>query len=77
MSSGTADNRALAGLALERIKVTLRGPHLVATLDHAPTKNALTDQLMHELNLLLDATAGDLNIRSCLLYTSPSPRDRG
>ena len=67
MSSGTADNRALAGLALERIKVTLRGPHLVATLDHAPTKNALTDQLMHELNLLLDATAGDLNIRSLVL----------
>jgi len=62
MSSGTTDN-----LALERIKVTLCGPHLIATLDHAPTKNALTDQLMHELNLLLDTTASDLAIRSLVL----------
>ncbi len=62
MSSGTAES-----LALERIKVTLRGPHLIATLDHVPTKNALTDQLMHELNLLLDTTASDLAIRSLVL----------
>ena len=61
-------------LTLERISTEMRGPHLIATLDHAPTKNALTDQLMNELNQLLDATAQD---SACLLYTSPSPRDRG
>ena len=62
MASGTADN-----LALERINLAMCGPHLIATLDHAPTKNALTDQLMHELNLLLDTTASDLTIRSLVL----------
>ena len=67
MTSATPDNHALASLALERIKVTLCGPHLIAMLDHAPTKNALTDQLMHELNLLLDTTATDLTIRSLVL----------
>ncbi len=62
MSSSSADN-----LALKRIKLTWRGPHLIATLDHAPTKNALTDQLMLELNQLLDATENDLSIRSLVL----------
>lgn len=54
-------------LALERIAVSMRGPHLIATLDHAATKNALTDQLMHELNALLDATAEDSAIRSLVI----------
>ena len=62
MSLATADN-----LALERINLTCCGLHLIATLDHAPTKNALTDQLMHELNQLLDATAADRSIRSLVL----------
>lgn len=60
--SGPAQN-----LALERINITMRGPHLVATLDHPATKNALTDQLMQELNQLLDATSDDLDIRSLIL----------
>ncbi len=53
--------------SLERIAIEVRGPHLIATLDHPPTKNALTDQLMRELNELLDATADDTAIRSLVL----------
>ena len=58
---------AVDHLALERVKLTMRGPHLIATLDHAPTKNALTDQLMSELNQLLDVSAEDASIRSLVL----------
>ena len=54
-------------LTLERMSTKMRGPHLIATLDHAPTKNALTDQLMNELNQLLDATAQDSAIRTLVL----------
>lgn len=54
-------------LELERISLEMRGPHLIATLDHADTKNALTDQLMHELNIVLDRTCEDLTIRSLVL----------
>ena len=53
--------------ALERISIDVRGPHLIATLDHPPTKNALTDQLMSELNQLLDVTADDTDFRSLIL----------
>lgn len=62
-------NPALAHLSqsLERITVNMRGPHLIATLDHPPTKNALTDQLMSELNQLLDVTCQDDAIRSLVL----------
>ncbi len=54
-------------LNLARMSVVMRGPHLIATLDHAPTKNALTDQLMDELNQLLDATWETAKIRSLVL----------
>ena len=54
-------------LELERISLEMRGPHLIATLDHADTRNALTDQLMHELNIVLDRTCEDLTIRSLVL----------
>lgn len=53
--------------ALERMTLEMCGPHLVVTFDHAPTKNALTDQLMYELNLVLDETADNLSIRSLVL----------
>ncbi len=58
---------ALSKLNLERITLDIRGPHLIATLDHAATKNALTDQLMHELNLVLDNTCDDRTLRSLVL----------
>jgi isohexenylglutaconyl-CoA hydratase len=58
---------SLSSLSLERTQLTARGPHLIATLDHAPTKNALTDQLMAELDSVLDAAAGDWSIRSLVL----------
>ncbi len=58
---------ALGKLSLERISLDIRGPHLIATLDHAATKNALTDQLMHELNLVLDHTCNDMTLRSLVL----------
>ena len=54
-------------LTLARISTEMRGPHLIATLDHAPTKNALTDQLMSDLNRLLDTTAQDSAIRTLVL----------
>ena len=57
----------LDDLKLERIRLEMLGPHLIATLDHAPTKNALTDQLMGELNKLIDNTSDDLSIRSLVL----------
>ena len=57
----------LDDLKLERIRLEMLGPHLIATLDHAPTKNALTDQLMGELNKLIDNTIDDLSIRSLVL----------
>jgi len=60
-------SQSLESLALERVSLVMRGPHLIATLDHAATKNALTDQLMAELNQLLDHTADDLSIRSLVL----------
>ena len=57
----------LDDLKLERIRLEMLGPHLIATLDHAPTKNALTDQLMGELNKLIDNTSDDRSIRSLVL----------
>lgn len=54
-------------LDLDRITLEMRGPHLIATLDHAETRNALTDQLMQELNTVLDVTHDDLSIRSLVL----------
>ena len=41
--------------------------------------SALTGQLTTDpyLRSICDASANDLNYLACLLYTSPSPRDRG
>ncbi len=58
---------SLTSLSLQRIKLASLGPHLIVTLDHAATKNALTDQLMAELDSVLDATADDWSIRSLVL----------
>ena len=60
-------SKSVENLVLERIALEMRGPHLIATLDHPPTKNALTDQLMSELNQLLDCTSADVMIRSLVL----------
>ena len=54
-------------LELDRITLEMRGPHLIVTLDHADTRNALTDELMHELDVVLDRTCDDLSIRSLIL----------
>jgi len=58
---------SLSSLSLQRIQLAASGPHLTATLDHAPTKNALTDQLMAELDSVLEAAAADWSIRSLVL----------
>jgi len=54
-------------LDLNRITLEMRGPHLIVTLDHPDTRNALTDELMHELNVVLDHTRDDLSVRSLIL----------
>jgi len=56
-----------ANLALERIDLVQRGPHLIATLDHAQSKNALTDALMLELHQILDAAHDDDSVRTLVL----------
>ncbi len=66
--NSTADIASVfAALALERLTIAIRGPHLMVTLDHAATKNALTDQLMAELNLVLDKALKITALRSVIL----------
>jgi len=55
-------------LDLNRITLEMRGPHLIVTLDHPDTRNALTDELMHELNVVLDHTRDDLSVKVGDLY---------
>jgi len=50
-----------------RLRLEARGVHLVVTLDHAPTKNALTQVLMEELDAVLVVAAADPSIRSLTL----------
>lgn len=58
---------SLSTLSLSRMTLAAKGAHLIVTLDHAATRNALTDQLMAELDSVLDATANDTSIRSLVL----------
>ena len=58
---------SLQSLSLTRLTLEGAGVHLTVTLDHAPTKNALTEVLMRELDLVLDAASADPSIRSLTL----------
>ncbi len=58
---------SLKHLSPTRLRLEARGVHLVVTLDHAATKNALNEILMQELDAVLDAAKGDGDIRSLVL----------
>ena len=50
----------------------------VATITlNRPTKlNAYSEVMVHEIITALSDARDDEQVRACLLYTSPSPRDR-
>lgn len=58
---------ALQSLKPSRLTLAQQGVHLIVTLDHAATKNALTDQLMRELEEVLDTAKDVHDIRSLVL----------
>ena len=41
------------------------------------TKTSLAVEVFHNFSLIHDDIMDEAPLRSCLLYTSPSPRDRG
>ena len=63
------------------IKVNKKNKHLVEVVINRPEKlNAMTKPMWIELGKVFKKLSKNKNLRciiiSCLLYTSPSPRDR-
>ena len=60
--------------ALRKVSVSLESGEMVAVM--GPSGCGKTT-LLNCLSGLDEISAGDVLIQGCLLYTSPSPRDRG
>ena len=63
------------GLAAEEFKNEIVQP-LPLSVEADPRKVVLGDKLFHDKRLSKDNTISCASCHDCLLYTSPSPRDR-
>ena len=63
------------------LEVEYRGSVAIATLSAEAARNAFSSESMQGISDTLNQLMDDTNVKSivitCLLYTSPSPRDRG
>ena len=58
------------------IKLNKKNIHLVEVVINRPEKlNAMTKPMWIELGKIFKKLSKNKNLRCCLLYTSPSPRD--